>query len=192
MKRICALCCNICLCVFCSQMLSVAANDCCHEVLFLALYVGFPSRLLLLVFPEGFSVFSSITSNKKDLPEGQICFQLGSTSDLKSLNNSCRKWLIFPGNYLNYSFSYFNSEFKEDSYDTHTTNSVFNSEAKMTSNRNEKPLYCPRQLRSELLAQGNCDTQKPSKRPLVQQLFQLPAGAARRAVLLDAGEVPLW
>lgn len=77
MKRICALCCNICLCVFCSQMLSVAANDCCHEVLFLVLYVGFPSRLLLLVFPEGFSVFSSITSNKKDLPEGQILLPAG-------------------------------------------------------------------------------------------------------------------
>lgn len=177
---------------FCSQMLSVAANECCHETLFFLFYVGFPSRLLLLVLPEGFSVFFSITSNKKIPQKDRFYFQLGSTSDLKSLNNSCRKWLIFPGNYLNYSFSYFNSEFKGDSYDTHTTNSAFNSEAKMTSNRNEKPLCCPRQLRSELLARGNCDTQKPSKRPLVQQLFQLPAGAACRALLLDAGEVPLW
>lgn len=160
MKRICALCCNIWLRVFCSQMLSVAANECCHEVLFFLLYVGFPSRLLLLVFPEGFSVFFSITSNKKISQKDRFYFQLRSTSDLKSLNNSCRKWLRFPGNYLNYSFSYFNSEFKGDLYDTHTTNSAFNSEARMTSNRNEKPLCCPRQLRGEHSARGSCDTQK--------------------------------
>lgn len=72
-----------------------------------------------------------------------------------------------------------------------TTNSDLNSEAKATSKKNVKSLCCPRQQRSELIAQGNCDIQKTSQGPLVQQQFQLPARAAHRAVLLDTGEVLL-